>query len=541
MTVAKASEYVTRFERWPWETFPGLLLRFTAALVTTFLLCAPYAANICRDYSRYCYFWRMSDSLTLGLLLISVALMVTVAGELVRGLHKPILTRVFNHCFLAAFGVGVLTIVNYAAPKVPYLRWQLSTQQLCTAWLLLALCVGYSFGHPRCRWVLRCRQACQILLPVVPATFVSFFWCSYYPATIEPIVPIPHPCSVHTLQADHASRGAVPQGGIYVLLFDEWSYERTFAERSVMPAYPHLAEFAQTATVYHNAFSPYDNTEQSLPAMLMQTGDRPEVHHGSLGFRTADGDFKRARDCTSLFGRLKPHGYHTAIIGPVLPHRMWLGDSVDLCRTYCLYPRGHDLWSQLGIHLFNALHYSPDLWSRRDYKRWEQRILHAATCHGIGNTLHDVRTLIREWPSNTFAFMHLSLPHLPVVLMPDLTFCEPGETGWREGDLALYEANLSAMDAVLGNLIAELRRAGKYDHATIVLTSDHSWRKDPWWSTGRLTGPCTHVPLLIKAPRQDRRICIDPKFETKNLGELIESIVHRPHMDGVLMTENHPR
>jgi arylsulfatase A-like enzyme len=97
------------------------------------------------------------------------------------------------------------------------------------------------------------------------------------------------------------------------------------------------------------------------------------------------------------------------------------------------------------------------------------------------------------------------------------------------------------MDALLGDFVAALQQAGKYDDATIVLTSDHTWRKDPNWAAGRLTGPKTRVPLLVKAPRQDHPVSVTKRFETKNLGELIESIVRPPGMGDVLITENRIR
>jgi arylsulfatase A-like enzyme len=130
---------------------------------------------------------------------------------------------------------------------------------------------------------------------------------------------------------------------------------------------------------------------------------------------------------------------------------------------------------------------------------------------------------------------------MPAALKPDLTFNDPQQAGWHEGDLAQYEANLTAMDALLGDFIIALKQAGKYDDATILLTADHTWRKDPDWAKGRLTGPKTHVPLVVKAPRQDRSACVAEYFETKNLGELIESIVSPPGMGEVLITENRIR
>lgn len=510
------------------------MIRFSAAIVVVFMLMAPYLANLSRDYTRYCYYWRTTDTLCVGLLLLGVAVLTTLAGELVRRTGRPALI-IFNHLFLAAFGVGVLANLKFTASKIPHVCWQLTTSQINAAWILLALLVGYSLSKPQLRILLRCRQVCQILLPVVPVTFVSLLWSSTYPVAVEPILPIPQACSAS------ASGHSMTQGGIYVFLFDEWSYERTFADGVALPQYPHLADFARTATVYHKAYSPAPNTETSVPAILLQTPDVVEIKNGWAGFHTVGGALRPARDYTSLFDRPGMLGYHTAMIGSAMPYRLWLGERVDLCRNHCIYSRGDSLWSQLGIHVFNAMHYAPDPWTNHSYKHIEKWLLHGRNCSILKNVHSDVRTIVREWPSNTLVFAHVNLPHFPAVLKSDLSFCELQQTGWREDDLDQYEANLTAMDAMLGDFVTALQQAGKYDDATIVLTSDHTWRTDPDWAAGRLTGPKTHVPLLVKAPRQDRPACVDERFETKNLGELIESIVRPSNMGDVFVTENRSR
>lgn len=502
------------------------------ALVAVFVLFSPYLANLSRDYTRYCYLWRSSDTLLLAGVILTLACISTALGETVRASGRTWLTHILEHVFLAALGIGLLANVSFLAAKFPGLGWRLSGCQMQTAWILLAAVVGYSFGQRESKLVRWCGQLCVMAVPVVPLTFVSLLFGSTYPDGMEPLRLRSRVCP--TSRAVRAST----QGGIYVFLFDGWSYERTFKGGESLAAYPNLATFVATSTMFTDARSPGEKTEESIPCMLMQTDDRVIVDGKRLGFARADGTFVAASERCSIFKRLEPSGYRSAMIGFSLPYRSWLGEQVDVARAYCYYPRAEDCPTQLGLLLFNAARYSPDPWSKRSYKQLEGRVMHDVTRGILESVRRDVRTVAREWPDNTFLFVHFYLPHMPAVMNPDLTFRDAAHTSWMDGDLVAYQANLAATDGMLGDLVDALRSAGKYEDAIIVLTSDHTWRFDPDWAAGRLQGRKTHVPLLVKAPGQTERATVDWRFETKDLGALIESLIQRSSAKAAYLVED---
>ncbi|MBI4580963.1 MAG: sulfatase-like hydrolase/transferase [Planctomycetes bacterium] len=532
-----AAEHVNaiRFERLAWRPGPDTWQRAAGVLAAVFVLAAPYLANVSRDYTRYCCFWRTSDTLCLLSLIVVLAGVWFAVDEAIRRADRPGLIRVADHVFLAVLGVGVLANAVFAASKLNHAAWTPRSDPVLAGWFVLAFVVGYSFGRPRSTLVHRCRQLCLIGIPVVPLTFGMLLLRSTYPDGPEAIPPLTHPCTTGI------PKDARTGGGVYVFLFDEWSYERAFCDSGVRTEYPHVASFAGTATIYHDAHAPGECTETSLPGILLQTDEPVVVHNGRLGFERRQGSFAPAAEYQSVFARLRPLGYHSVMVGSTLPYRLWLQDQVDASRTYGYYPRGGDWTARLGVQLFNMARYSPDPFTRRSYKQLEQRLVHATVCGIIANQRSDIHTVIREWPAKTFLFAHVFPPHLPAVLDPDLTFRTPEQTGWLDGDLKQYERNLAAMDVLVGEFTDALRAAGKYDAAAIVLTADHSWRSDPDWTTGRRRGALTHVPLLVKAPRQQHAASVDARFETKDLGRLIESLVGRPTERDLLVMEDQAR
>ncbi len=92
-----------------------------------------------------------------------------------------------------------------------------------------------------------------------------------------------------------------------------------------------------------------------------------------------------------------------------------------------------------------------------------------------------------------FLFFHLYEPHLP--LSPP----EPFRSRWGE----TYEAEVAAADAVVGDLVAELKRLGTYDDALVVLLSDHGegLMDHGEGAHGIFVYPeVLQVPLMVKLP-----------------------------------------
>jgi arylsulfatase A-like enzyme len=73
---------------------------------------------------------------------------------------------------------------------------------------------------------------------------------------------------------------------------------------------------------------------------------------------------------------------------------------------------------------------------------------------------------------------------------------------------ANYDGQLAAMDEALGQLVAELKRRGRYDNALIIVTSDHGDLLGEHGFVGHmgrmLYEQLLHVPMVVKFPGADR-------------------------------------
>jgi iduronate 2-sulfatase len=67
-----------------------------------------------------------------------------------------------------------------------------------------------------------------------------------------------------------------------------------------------------------------------------------------------------------------------------------------------------------------------------------------------------------------------------------------------------YYACVSYMDALVGEVVAELERLGLRDNTVIVLWGDHGWKLDDYgaWCKHTNLELDTHVPLILSTPRQ---------------------------------------
>jgi arylsulfatase A-like enzyme len=110
---------------------------------------------------------------------------------------------------------------------------------------------------------------------------------------------------------------------------------------------------------------------------------------------------------------------------------------------------------------------------------------------------------------------------------------------------ALYDANLAFVDQVVGQLLGQLRGAGLYDDALILVTSDHG---EAFWQHGELGHNTTlydemlHVPLIVKLPGEDapRGLRVGPQVSVMDLFPSLCEWLDLPapavQLDGVSLT-----
>jgi arylsulfatase A-like enzyme len=135
---------------------------------------------------------------------------------------------------------------------------------------------------------------------------------------------------------------------------------------------------------------------------------------------------------------------------------------------------------------------------------------------------HELFRIIADAPRNTFALFHMPPPHGPHVFEPDGTYAGPYRAGGPY--VSDYERSLVYIDFYIGEIVARLREAGKFDDALIIFTSDHARIaetepiicEDPDWNR--------RVPLIIKLPGQQSGLVLDYELCTNQLQPLFEAV-----------------
>jgi arylsulfatase A-like enzyme len=233
-----------------------------------------------------------------------------------------------------------------------------------------------------------------------------------------------------------------------------------------LPAYgytkvetPSIDALGRDSILFENAYSPCPLTLPSHVSMM--TGLLPAEHgvRANLGYRF-DGDAH-----PTLARILRTHGYATggAVSSYVLRGATGIGESLDFFDDSV----GGDVeWTR-----------DLSLLQRRGGETARRAIAWAE------------RVKARPF----FLFLHIYEPHFPY---------EPPEP-FRSRHGSTYEGEVAASDGVIGEFLGQLKHAGIYDRAIILLVSDHGEGLGDHGEQEHgvlLYREVLHVPLLLKLP-----------------------------------------
>jgi len=224
----------------------------------------------------------------------------------------------------------------------------------------------------------------------------------------------------------------------------------------------------------------------------------------------------------SLFTGLYPSAH-----GATQQH-LWLDDRFDTLAEL-LHGRGYTTaafsgnpWVARATHMEQGFDVMQEMWGRPE-------------ANETGTFPHATNRLVFDWLARRsrdrpfFLFVNYIEPHFPYSAPAtyEAPFVDPTSTAderrqaevrWTDWYLhpptwtprlaalraALYDAELSYVDAILGELLAELRRAGVYDDSIIVITSDHGENLGEHGHLDHvfsLYNTTLHVPLLLHLPQ----------------------------------------
>lgn len=492
-----------------------LAVQWVCALTVIVLLFGPHLAHALDGERVVWFLWQPGEWLVLAGVLCMVAFLAVAARHGIKLLRVRWLIRLFDHAFVIAFGAGVLNNLWFHTIRPQGYRIAQHGMEIQTAWLVMFLIVGYSLASGATQLVLRTRQLCQILSPLVAITICQL---AALPTLAESREALVKPQTAKMMPV----RNQAAAHPVYLILFDEWSYPRTYRDGKVRPEFRHLASLAGQATTYHAAHAPGIETPKSVPSILRNTSDMPEARGAVAGF-VSNGQWQPAKEYPSIFARAGCQDYQKVFVHWGYALNLWLDGELDATRAYSMYARPDGPVNQALDHLHQGLQYWTDPWSNFvSAKLWKQGRNDRHTMSMYEHMRHDLLTILRDLPDHTFGIVHYPLPHYPSIMNPDGTYRGEAAKGWSNEDVEGYENNLACMDQVVGEIVSTLKAAGRFEKSMLILTSDHSWRKDPD-VPNKTNALLTHVPLIVKFPNQAQPATVDRDFKICRLGELIET------------------
>jgi arylsulfatase A-like enzyme len=282
-----------------------------------------------------------------------------------------------------------------------------------------------------------------------------------------------------------------------------------------------------------------------------------------VGFENNEGDFAWAPQCESLFSQAHAAGYTTYLVGWYHPYRLMFGPDLDYCwsaPSSAQTVNSDTVFERIIEHLHIGLGKSVLAIPKPPALQWRaQRLFERSESEHVVETTKDIHnlavTIIRHQTGPSLAVFHYPVPHWPFVynrdgLNPDASIENPlyfgaggndgpgrpavSGSGNRSrsaaGYVERYIDNLRYTDTLIGELIDAMMSAGRFNGATIILTSDHTWRDDPALGDHPTMAELTHVPLIVKYPYQSKASDVDEPFPLSDLRPVMRALRTRVHV-----------
>ncbi len=316
--------------------------------------------------------------------------------------------------------------------------------------------------------------------------------------------------------AGAVTRQASASRPVYLLIFDEWSLERSWRNGAFLPELGRLRRLAETSTVFTGARSPGVGTLTAIPRLLF--GEAGEVV-------PENGTARWTAQRSSLFRLARSHGYATSIAGWYLPYAALFGDDLDACSTAPQVPKRAGA-ARLADLFWGNLRHLPDPLSRAMWRELYSRWFSPNWYRLQKGIEAEALRVARAASANTFAVFHFPLPHAPFIFEADGRYRGPFPGGRMEGTAEDYSRQLRYLDDVLGRFLDSLEASGRLDSALLIVTSDHSWKKDPD-RAARTVERLQRVPLVVKWPGQGVGKIVEEEVCLLELGAVIAAAIGR--------------
>lgn len=424
--------------------------------------------------NRYLYHWQRADGWYLIASVLLTAVLLFLMVELLRRAGGARVRRWLGLAFALALGQVLVGLVLAPDAEKPFEGAQLAS------FTVLGLTLWWWRRDPK-RVVRIATTAALLAVPLGPILFLQILSWRSWPLC-GPDRPGPP-----------ARPGARP---VFVLLFDEWSLAQSEGpDGRFLPELVNLRRLAAMGTMYTEARSPGDATLRSIPRLLYGENGEVVAGNGRAEWRIGD-SVVPALERGNLFRRARAEGYRTELAGWYLPYGALVGGDLDECHAWPQVPKREGAGRLIDL-LWANLRNLPDPASRGAWRALNARAFSANWNALERRVERQALQAAREGPDNTFAFLHFPLPHAPFVFGATGEYLGPFDGGRMFGTAEEYARQLRYLDVVVGRFLDALERVGRLERAAVVVTSDHSWKKDPV-KVERTRERLRRVPLVIK-------------------------------------------
>lgn len=492
--------------------FGRFLRPLIVAQVWAFFICAPSLARTTTVSGRYTHHWAYYSAPVRLACVLALGFAIFLIGEMVRQKSQKWFSRIVLLAGLAAVFAVTWRMMIFANVVE-------NDHFLLYLGFLAILLVSGTFVSRRYQLTFTAWTRLAGTCTMMAALTVPVFWANMFMKPVYSLPPVATLELAGSVSQPRASK--LPEENVYIFILDEWPYRLTFENKQVKPQLPRLKALSKEALVFHDAHSTGTDTFDGVPGLLFQRDDEFAIQNGNVGFRDSAGDFTPTRDLPNVFGMAKGQGYRTYMVGVYHPYHVLLGDSVDCVRSTSFHQWRPEGIGNRAIEFYGLV--LTDIfgqWVTKNILKTEAIKVNRAFVRNTSVSLAFTQAIIEDPLHGQFAVLHIPLPHFPFCYSPE--GLKSIQVEYPIDSTELLTEQLAYTDGIVGEILEQIREAGKYDSSTIIFTSDHNWRADPTISSDDIETK-THVPLFIKLPNQTESQEFGDRVSLSRLVKLLDA------------------
>ena len=487
----------------------SLLLGLSAA---TFSL-APVAEQLLRLAPARLYFIRTLPDRTDYLVFLGlVCVLGVIAGTAFWSSYRctGLLRRILEAPLAGGVVLGVAHLVYLHLSRYPPLWnavvawWERVGVTGTDGWFGLSILFGLLvlgvFGQWSRGWMLAKPMLCG---------GAAVVWMACGSAILRPAGPLREgPSGGATVRM---ARGMGPGNPVVWIVLDEWDYDLTY-RRSDHKVFPEFERLRTQSVFLDNVRAAGKSTLVAIPGLLMGQSVREYRPATAAGARFVTvGTAESFPGPRTIFDTAGQFGYSSHVVGWYHPYCRIFAGQLSTCtwddlRLAFLRPDGTTAqrvgaFLRESVELENLPVAGPDNGALKHLARVQE--------------LAEQASISATRPGRNFSFLHLPVPHAPFFKLEGEGRMVPVPTD-GEG----YQSGLDAADRAVGAVRQAMEKAGVWDEALVIVTSDHPYRHQ--FEGGYGNG---HVPMMIKFPHQSSPLNYSHPFQAVETRSLIEDFM----------------